>query len=392
MTAHVVAGGYAGKICVQALFVSIALNACKAREAEQAARLPNPCDAPIRVGEMVRLEGPSNAGLIRDALELTSSVVVGRVLAIADSGLYLAHVENGALRLDRRLIGAQEAPSVDAVTEDAGGRVTMLDRRMQRVVTFGAVAGLKEVRELPRNSTGDEYVTGGGHIAAITATIGDRPYARVEGQVRALDSADYPSDVLARFPSLARRVRAMPIDQKLQPRPLEIQPIVRWSPWAKWVIASTDTLNIVFGAASGTRSVHASGERVRITAALVDSGVDAYVASRGATGTARAAGAQQFARTKLFANRPYLQLIDDVIVLADSQFAVRRMHLCEDRQGWNIISRNGRIGSSFTVPTRYTALEPTSSGLLFVERDAGVVVFWNVPTMATAGAVSRAAH
>lgn len=95
-------------------------------------------------------------------------------------------------------------------------------------------------------------------------------------------------------------------------------------------------------------------------------------------GTARAE-AKSFASENFFRDRTRLQLIDDVLPLLDGRLALRRMRLCRDRQGWNVIDSVGQPAGVFTVPLEYRAVMPAKEGILFVKSRGNSLGFVLIP-------------
>jgi hypothetical protein len=103
------------------------------------------------------------------------------------------------------------------------------------------------------------------------------------------------------------------------------------------------------------------------------------------------ADAKRFASDSLFRHRTHLQLVDDVVPLLDGRLAVRRMHLCGDRRGWNVIDSMGRSAGVFTVPLSYRAVMPARDGILFAVPRGESLVLTLVPVAAHAAVTTNTA-
>ncbi len=332
--------------------------------------LADPCEAPSINGTQVRLTGVALRGSIGDAFELSTQADT-RVGIVADGAIYAATLSGDSITIGRRIaqLGPAEGQllSVDALTEGQDGSVVAFDRQMHRISRWKPSGAFDRSVTLQLTALADGYVAGGGTVIAVTSQKGDIPYASTTGELRSLDSLGYTDSLLATFPGQVLRLRNDRAGSKFLSRPLERQPIVRWSHLHGWVIASTDSLNIYLGQSGQRRVIAGTGARAPIDPVTRDSSIDEFVRNTGAKGIARAE-AKTFATENFFRGRTRLQLIDDIVPLLDGRLAVRRMGLCRDRHGWNMIDSIGRPAGVFTVPLNYRSVMHAKVGVLFAAR------------------------
>lgn len=342
--------------------------ACRDNRATVAGTLADPCETPIQQGSPVRFAGAVIDGRVREVRELSVQPGRARVGVIADSGLYSGTLSGDSIAIDRRVAqwgrAQGQVVSVDALTEGQDGSVVVFDRQLQRITRWGPSGAFDRLLTLRLSALADDYVAGGGSIVAVTSRTGNRAYAPTVGELHSLDSSGYVDSLLATFPSQVVHLTSGPKGSKFLRRPLEHQPIVRWSPIHGWVIASTDSLDIHFGPERQQHVIAGVGVRAPIDSAARDSSIEAFVRNTGVTGRGQAQ-ARSFADRTFFRHRTHLQLIDDIVPLLDGGFAMRRMGLCRDRHGWNVIDSLGRPAGDFAVPLTYSAVMPSQGGLLF---------------------------
>lgn len=336
-------------------------------QAEGHQTLPDPCAASLSQGSPVQLGRDVSAGRVRDVRELSTQS--GRILLamVADSGLFTGRPDGDSIVLLRRVAGwgagEGEIISAEAVTEDERGAIVVFDRELQRISRWNRTGAFDRSIML-RPSIVDQYFAGGGTVVAITSRHGNEPYASTVGEIHALDSLGNLDSVIVTFPTQVLHLTGAPAGSKLLRRPLERQPIVRWSQAHGWVVASTDSLNIHFGSLTNQRVVAGAGARASISRSSRDSSIEAYVRTTGVKGSGQKE-VRTFARENLFKDRSRLQLIDEIVPLPNGGFALRRMELCPERQGWNVVDSSGRNVAIFTVPPAYSAVMPAGEGLLF---------------------------
>ena len=352
-----------------ACLVASAVCGCTESQRSDATQLANPCEMPVARGSAVRVTGAA-IGRVREIYELSARLGATRVGIVTDDALYHGTLGGDSVAVEHMVAAFGEADGqirrIDALTSSGDGSVTVFDFATRRITHWGPSGVFDQSVTLPFYALEDAYAGGAGAIVAVSAHSGDKPYAPTIGELRSLDSLGFADSILASFPSLVVQLTGWPRGRKYLRRPLEHQPIIRWSWVHGWVIASTDSLNIHFGTAHQQRVIAGKGVRAPIDRAARDSSIEAYVRTTGASrDPERAEKTRAFARENLFQGRTRLQLIDDIIVLFDGSFAVRRMHLCRDRHGWNVVDSLGRPGGGFTVPLAYRAVMPVNDGMLF---------------------------
>lgn len=342
--------------------------ACASKDGAHLAALPSPCKTAILKGQTIQLHDSPFSGAALAVMELPTSTESSKLAIVADSGLFLGTFRGDSISVTRLIARRGEAVgqflSLDAVSEGQNGEIVAFDRQLHRITRWGQDGIVKQSFVLPLASRADRYLAGGGAIVVVTSRSGNEPYAPTVGELQSLDSLGYPDSVLATFPSLVLHLVNGPEGSKFLARPLEIQPMVRWSTRYGWVIASTDSLYIRLGSARNPRIISGAGDRAPIDSYAKDSSIDAFVRSTGAKEDGRAE-ARSFATTTFFHDRTDLQLIDDIVPLLDGRIAVRRMRLCGDREGWNLLDSLGHPTGTIAVPHSFRAIMPLSNGILF---------------------------
>lgn len=330
--------------------------------------LPDPCGAQVTQGSAIRVVSTRPVGRVRQVLELSTESAHPRVGLVTDSGLYVGAIEGDSVfpvvHLATLGRGDRQVLMIESISEGGDRSVVAFDRGMQRVVRWDSAGVFLNSVPVRHAAMVDDYVAGGGTVVAVTSRNGHRAYAPTTGELRTLDQLGYPADLLSTFPSLVVRLTASPTGSKYLRRPLERQPMVRWSSVHGWVIASTDSLNVHFGFAGNKRVIAGGGTRAPIDSVARDSSIDAFVRTTGVTGQARDQ-ARGFATETFFRDRTELQLTDNVIPLLNGSFAIRRMRLCTGVSGWNVIDSLGRARNVFTVPLRYQPVTAMRDGVLF---------------------------
>lgn len=360
--------------------VCMALVSCQ-NGAPAAISLSDPCDTPVSSGSTVRVTVNFPIGKIRRFRDVSAESGPFSVGVEADSGLFIAVMRDNTLRVERRVFtwgrDSSQVGSVDAITMRDDGTVVVADRSTQRIVSFDGDGRMTAVIPIRPGSMAEGYAAGGGEVLAITSRPAEKAFAPSVGELYELDSLGRFGLSVARFPSLARHLTSAPSSSTLLPRPLERQPIIRWSPRFGWVIASTDSLTLSFSTDARRAPFVAAGRRAPIEAGARDSSIEAYVRFSGAQG-ALAKKLREFASKELFAHRTQLQLVDEVLPLFDGSVAVRRMRLCGDRQGWNIIDSLGHPVAKFTVPRAFTPVVADTTGALFFEIQGDTIMVRHV--------------
>lgn len=350
--------------------ICAALTACQ-RGAPAGISLSDPCGTPVSSGAVVRVTANQPIGRIRRFRDLSAVTEPFSLGVEADSGLFIAVMPDSVLRVARRVStwgpDSSQIGGVDAITLRDDGTVVVVDRSSQRIVSFDRDGRVTAVIPLRPGSMAEGYAAGGGEVVAISSRPAEKAFATTIGELYKLDSLGRFGLSIAQFPSLARHLTSAPSSSTLLPRPLERQPIVRWSPRVGWMIGSTDSLTLSFSADARRAPVVAAGRRAPIEAGARDSSIEAYVRFSGAQG-ALAMKLREFASKELFTHRAQLQLVDEILPLSDVRIAVRRMYLCSDRQGWNIVESPGHPARDFTVPLTFVPVAADATGALFSER------------------------
>lgn len=345
----------------------VLINGAGCGKAGTAVVLPDPCDAPALAVTALRLANAGPAGRVREFIDLSGADTGERVGVIADSGLFIGVIASDAIVLGPRVVswgrGADRLGGVAAVTVRSTDTVVAVDRGMPRIVRLSIGGSAR--RDVPlRDPAGiDGYAAGGGEVVAITSRRADRAFEETSGELFLLDSTGNRGRRVAQFRSPALHVIGQPSGAKLLTRPFEHQPIVRWSTRWGWMILSTDSLNLQFADGAARGVIVGTGRRAPIDDTVREAGLSAYVRRTGATG-AIAATIRKAAEQNLFAGRSSLQLVDEMVPLRDGRVALRRMRLCRDRQGWNVLDTLGVPTAQFTLPLSFVPTMAVRAGLL----------------------------
>lgn len=353
------------RVCSTFLTV-VLVAACSKTRPSGAVALNDPCAAVVPRESLIHLDAHRVRGRVRKLLELVSDSPLAQVGIVTDSGTYIGVLGDDTLSVRHRLSDSRpDYPYVGdlrAISRASDGSIRGLDGRLLRVVRWDSSGALVSIQLLPSRATVDHYVLGPSGILAVTSKPGRKPYTATTGELWSLNSQNHTDSLVATFPALVVHPISSP-SAKYIDRPLEHQPIVRWSVVDGWVIASTDSLDIRFGSEHNHKLIAGDGARGALDSAVRDSGITEYVGTTGMRGPAVAA-VRAFA-TSLFRGRTRLQLVDDVIPLLDGKLAVRRMHYCTGRSGWNVVDSSGHLESVFTTPSGYQPVMPAADGILF---------------------------
>lgn len=321
----------------------------------------------------VRLAGEVIEDPIESILDLASVQRSGRLLLVTSRNVYSAMLMADSLIVDPPFAGrgnsVGEVLEVTAATEDSAG-IVIFDRQVPRITLWDATGRVREVRVLSLGTGADTYVAGGGVVLAVSSERGMERYERVTGMLSTIDRSGYTDSVVAKFPTRALRTFSMGSHTRLMPRPLEHQPLIRWSRVDGWIVATSDSLHLDF--MGTTRSTIAgTGRRAGIDAAVRDSALDSWTDNTGYKHKTESwLAARERAHSEFFGRKSHLQLIDEVLPFANGSVALRRMQLCRDRQGWNLLSASGESLGSFGVPLHYQPVATDGSAIVFANASA----------------------